>query len=241
MTIQDVQSFAKGAWVQSNDTARAIHSAITGDIIARAGNDTLDVVGMLDYAKTVGGPNLRRLTFHARARLLKALAQSLMAQKQALYDISFSTGATQKDHLIDIDGGIGTLFAYSSMARREMPDSDIYLDGKVERLSRNGSFLGQHVCTSLPGVAVHINAFNFPVWGMLEKLAPAILAGVPAIVKPATATSHVTELCVRLILESGLLPVGALQLVSGSLGSMLRYVSSQDVVSFTGSAETALM
>jgi len=241
MTIQDVQSFAKGAWVQSNDTARAIHSAITGDIIARAGNDTLDVVGMLDYAKTVGGPNLRRLTFHARARMLKAVAQSLMAQKQALYDISFSTGATQKDHLIDIDGGIGTLFAYSSMARREMPDSDIYLDGKVERLSRNGSFLGQHVCTSLPGVAVHINAFNFPVWGMLEKLAPAILAGVPAIVKPATATSHVTELCVRLILESGLLPEGALQLVSGSLGIMLRHVTSQDVISFTGSAETALM
>ena len=241
MTIQDVQSFAKGAWVQTNDSARPIYSAINGDMIARAGNDALDAVGMIDYAKAVGGANLRKLTFHARARMLKAVAQSLMAQKQALYDISFSTGATQKDHLIDIDGGIGTLFAYSSMARREMPDSDIYLDGKVERLSRNGTFLGQHVCTSLPGVAVHINAFNFPVWGMLEKLAPAFLAGVPAIVKPATATCYVTELCVRLILESGFLPEGALQLVSGRLGSMLKYVESHDVVSFTGSAETALI
>ena len=173
MTIQDIQSFVKGAWVQSNDSARPINSAVTGEMIARAGNDTLDFVGMLDFAKSVGGPNLRKLSFHARARMLKAVAQSLVTQKQALYDISYSTGATQKDHLIDIDGGIGTLFAYSAMARREMPDTDIYLDGKVERLSRNGTFLGQHVCISLPGVAVHINAFNFPVWGMLEKLAPA--------------------------------------------------------------------
>ena len=241
MIIQDVQSFAKGAWVQTNDSARPIYSAITGDMIARAGNDALDALGMLDYAKAVGGPNLRKLSFHARARMLKAVGQSLMTQKQVLYDISFSTGATRKDHLIDIDGGIGTLFAYSSMAKREMPNSDIYLDGKVERLSRNGTFMGQHVCTSLPGVALHINAFNFPVWGMLEKLAPAFLAGVPAIVKPATVTCHVTELCVRLILESGLLPEGALQLVSGGLGNMLKYVDSQDVVSFTGSAETALM
>ena len=241
MTTQDVQSFVKGAWVQSNDSARPIYSAITGEMIARAGNDALDFVGMLDFAKSVGGPNLRKLSFHARARMLKAVAQSLMTQKQALYDISYSTGATQKDHLIDVDGGIGTLFAYSSMARREMPDTDIYLDGKVERLSHNGSFLGQHVCLSLSGVAVHINAFNFPVWGMLEKLAPAFIAGVPSIVKPATATCQVTELCVRQILESGLLPNGALQLVSGSLGPMLNHVGCQDIVSFTGSAETGLM
>ncbi len=241
MAIQDVRSFAAGVWIDCNEAARTIHSAITGKTIARAGNDTLDVAGMLEYAKKVGGQNLRKMNFHARAKMLKAIAQSLTEHKKALYDISFSTGATQKDHLIDIDGGIGTLFAYSSMARREMPNSDIYLDGKVERLSRNGTFLGQHVCTALQGVAIHVNAFNFPVWGMLEKLAPAFLAGVPAIVKPATATCHVTELCVRIMLDSGLLPEGTLQLVSGGLGDMLDHLTPQDIVSFTGSAETALL
>ncbi len=241
MAIQDVRSFATGVWIDCNEAARTIHSAITGKTIARAGNDTLDVAGMLEYAKKVGGQNLRKMNFHARAKMLKAIAQSLTEHKKALYQISFSTGATQKDHLIDIDGGIGTLFAYSSMARREMPNSDIYLDGKVERLSRNGTFLGQHVCTALQGVAIHVNAFNFPVWGMLEKLAPAFLAGVPAIVKPATATCHVTELCVRIMLDSGLLPEGTLQLVSGDLGNMLDHLTPQDIVSFTGSAETALL
>ena len=241
MILQDVRSFAEGVWVGCNDTARTIHSAITGEAIARAGNDKLDVAGMLEYAKNVGGKKLRETSFHTRAKILKAIAQSLNAQKKALYDISFSTGATQKDHLIDIDGGIGALFAYCSMARRDLPNSNIYLDGQVELLSRNGTFLGQHVCTSLQGVAIHVNAFNFPVWGMLEKLAPAFLAGVPAIIKPATATSHVTELCVRIILDSGLLPEGALQLVSGRLGDMLDHLTSQDIVSFTGSADTALL
>ena len=241
MKIRDVRSFAAGTWVECNEAARTIHSAITGDVIARAGNDTLEVAGMLEYAKNLGGKNLRKINFHDRAKMLKAIAQTLSEHKKALYDISFSTGSTQKDHLIDIDGGIGTLFAYSSMARREMPSSDLYLDGKVERLSRDGTFLGQHVCTSLQGVAIQVNAFNFPVWGMLEKLAPAFLAGVPAIVKPATSTCHVTELCVRIILNSGLLPEGVLQLVSGSLGNMFDHLTTQDVVSFTGSAETALL
>ena len=241
MKIHDVRSFAAGAWVDCNEAARTIHSAITGDAIARAGNDKLAVTGMLEYAKNLGGQNLRKLSFHDRAKMLKAVAQKLTEHKKALYDLSFSTGATQKDHLFDIDGGIGTLFAYSSMARREMPNSDIYLDGKVERLSSNGTFLGQHVCTSRQGVAIHVNAFNFPVWGMLEKLAPAFLAGVPAIVKPATSTCYVTELCVRIILDSGLLPEGVLQLVSGSLGDMLDHLTTQDIVSFTGSAETALL
>jgi oxepin-CoA hydrolase/3-oxo-5,6-dehydrosuberyl-CoA semialdehyde dehydrogenase len=206
--------------------------------MAQAGS-ALDVTAMLDYARNIGGPALRSMNFHDRARMLKALAAHLGQHKQALYDLSFATGATQSDHLIDIDGGIGTMFVFASKGRREMPDGHIYVDGEVEQLSRNGTFLGQHVCTPLRGVAVHINAFNFPVWGMLEKLAPTLLAGVPAIVKPATATCYVTELAARIMLNSGILPAGALQLVSGGLGEMLDHLNHQDVVSFTGSADTA--
>ncbi|AUQ63513.1 phenylacetic acid degradation bifunctional protein PaaZ [Phaeobacter inhibens] len=240
MSLLDVSSFAAGQWIAPGAGARSIASAITGAPLAQAGNDALDVQGMLDYARTVGGPSLRKLTFHDRARMLKALAGHLNQHKQALYDLSFNTGATQADHMIDIDGGIGTMFVFASKGRREMPDAHVYLDGDIEQLSRNGTFLGQHICRPLQGVAVHINAFNFPVWGMLEKLAPTLLAGVPAIVKPATATCYVTELAVRLMLESGILPEGALQLVSGGLGDMLDHLTMQDVVSFTGSAQTAL-
>ena len=240
MTVIDVKSFAAGRWIDCDSSARDIHSAVTGELIHRAGNLSLDVGGMLDYARTKGGPALRAMTFHDRARMIKALALHLGQHKQQLYDISFATGATQQDHLIDIDGGIGTMFVFASKGRREMPDDTIYLDGDVEQLSRHGTFLGQHICTSMQGVAVHINAFNFPVWGMLEKLAPTLLAGVPAIVKPATASCYVTELCVRIMLESGILPEGALQLVSGGLGDMLDQLTHQDVVSFTGSAHTAL-
>ena len=240
MTAQDIKSFAAGQWIGSDEAACDIHSAISGQVIARAGNGSLDVELMLDHARSVGGPNLRAMTFHERAKMIKALALKLGEHKQALYDISFATGATQKDHLIDIDGGIGTMFVFASKGRREMPNAHVYLDGDVEQLSRNGTFLGQHICTSLQGVAVHINAFNFPVWGMLEKLAPTLLAGVPAIVKPATASCYVTEMAVRIMLESGLLPEGALQLVSGGLGNMLDRLTNQDVVSFTGSADTAL-
>lgn len=240
MTIQQISSFAAGEWIAPGDGARTIASAVTGEVIATAGNNSLDVQGMLDYARNVGGPALRKLTFHERAKMLKALSLHLGQHKQALYDLSFNTGATQSDHLIDIDGGIGTMFVFASKGRREMPDGHVYLDGDVEQLSRNGTFLGQHICTPLQGVAVHINAFNFPVWGMLEKLAPTLLAGVPAIVKPATNSCYVTELCVRLMLDSGILPAGALQLVSGGLGDMLDRLTLQDVVSFTGSADTAL-
>ncbi|SMX51091.1 phenylacetic acid degradation bifunctional protein PaaZ [Actibacterium lipolyticum] len=240
MTVQQIKSFAAGQWIEPGTGARAIASAINGQIIAQAGNTALDVDAMLDNARTVGGPNLRKMTFHDRARMIKVLAAHLNSHKQALYDLSFDTGATQSDHLIDIDGGIGTMFVYASKGRREMPDAHVYLDAEVEQLSRNGTFLGQHICSPLLGVAVHINAFNFPVWGMLEKLAPTLLAGVPAIVKPATASCYVTEACVRLMLDSGLLPKGALQLVSGGLGDMLDRLDAQDVVSFTGSADTAL-
>ncbi len=240
MSLLEISSFAAGQWVAPGTGARNIASAITGEVIASAGNDALDVQGMLDYARAVGGANLRKLTFHDRARMLKALAGHLNQHKQALYDLSFNTGATQSDHMIDIDGGIGTMFVFASKGRREMPDGHVYLDGDVEQLSRNGTFLGQHICTPLRGVAVHINAFNFPVWGMLEKLAPTLLAGVPAIVKPATNSCYVTELAVKLMLDSGILPEGALQLVSGGLGDMMDHLTMQDVVSFTGSANTAL-
>ncbi|SHJ55425.1 oxepin-CoA hydrolase / 3-oxo-5,6-dehydrosuberyl-CoA semialdehyde dehydrogenase [Shimia gijangensis] len=240
MTIQQISSFAAGEWLAPGAGARNIASAITGDVIASAGNNDLDVQAMLDYGRKVGGANLRKMTFHDRARMLKAVALHLQKNRQAMYDLSFDTGAIQSDHLIDIDGGIGTMLVFASKGRREMPDGHVYLDGEVEQLSRNGTFLGQHICTSLQGVAVHINAFNFPVWGMLEKVAPTLLAGVPCIVKPATNSCYVTELCVRLMLDSGLLPEGALQLVSGGLGDMLDRLTMQDVVSFTGSADTAM-
>jgi oxepin-CoA hydrolase/3-oxo-5,6-dehydrosuberyl-CoA semialdehyde dehydrogenase len=240
MTILKVHSFAAGQWIEPDDTARPIESAITSEVIAKAGG-TLDVGAMLSYAYEVGGPNLRALTFHDRARMLKTMATHLNEHKQLLYDLSYNTGATLNDHKIDVDGGIGTVFVFASKGRREMPDAQVYLDGDVEQLSRNGTFLGQHICTTRQGVAVHINAFNFPVWGMLEKLAPAILAGVPCIVKPATSTCYVTEACVRLIVESGILPAGSVQLIAGGVGDLLDHLGAQDVVGFTGSAKTALM
>lgn len=240
MTVRDIPSFAAGQWIAAGEGARPIASAITGEVIAQAGNDALDVQEMLDHARDVGGPALRAMTFHDRARMLKALAAHLNEHKQELYDLSFDTGATQSDHLIDVDGGIGTMFVYASKGRREMPDGHVLIDGELEPLSRDGSFQGLHVCTPLQGVAVHINAFNFPVWGMLEKLAPTLLAGVPAIVKPATATCYVTEHAVRLMLDAGILPDGVLQFVAGGLGDMLDRLGCQDVVSFTGSADTAL-
>ncbi|KIN62747.1 Bifunctional aldehyde dehydrogenase/enoyl-CoA hydratase [Sulfitobacter noctilucicola] len=236
----DVQSFAAGQWIAPDSGAREIASAITGDVIAQAGTSALDVQAMLGYARDVGGPALRKLTFHDRARMLKAVAMYLMERKQVLYDLSYDTGATLSDHKIDVDGGIGTMLVFASKGRREMPDGHVFLDGPPEQLGRTGAFMGRHICTPLQGVAVHINAFNFAVWGMLEKLAPTLLAGVPAIVKPATATCYVTEACVRMMLESGLLPEGSLQLVSGGLGDMLDHLGCQDAVAFTGSADTAL-
>jgi oxepin-CoA hydrolase/3-oxo-5,6-dehydrosuberyl-CoA semialdehyde dehydrogenase len=238
--VKEVQSYAAGQWIRSGTGARDIESAITGKRIAVAGNDALDVQSMLDFGREVGGPALRRLTFHDRARMLKALALKIRDHRQSLYDLSFDTGATQADHLFDIDGGIGTMLVYASKGRREMPDGHVYIDGATEALGREGQFVGRHIATPLQGAAIHINAFNFPVWGMLEKLAPAFLAGMPVIVKPATATCYVTEACVRLMLESGLLPEGSLQLVSGGLGEMLNHLTGQDTVSFTGSAETAM-
>ncbi len=237
----NIESYVAGNWIAPDETAREVESAITGAVIARAGNATLDFQAMLDHGRDVGGAALRAMTFHDRAHMLKALATYLGQHKSALYELSFDTGGTLSDHKIDIDGGIGTMFVFASKGRREMPDGHVYNDGAVEQLSRDGSFLGQHICTPLRGVAVHINAFNFPVWGMLEKLAPTLLAGVPAIVKPATSTCHVAEACMRIMLESGILPAGAVQLICGGTGDLLNRLTGQDVVSFTGSARTALM
>ncbi|MEO0653836.1 MAG: phenylacetic acid degradation bifunctional protein PaaZ [Pseudomonadota bacterium] len=240
MTLLDVKSYAHGEWVGPGAGARSIADAVTGEVFATAGNAALDVAGMREFARATGGPALRAMTFHDRARMLKALAMYLDQRKEGLYQLSYRTGATLADAKIDIDGGIGTVFVFASKGRREMPDGQVYLDGAVEQLSRNGTFLGQHICTPLQGVAVHINAFNFPVWGMLEKLAPTLLAGMPAIVKPATASCYLTEACVRLMIDSGILPDGAVQLVTGGVGDLLDRLDCQDVVSFTGSAETAL-
>src|SRR5262249_51823032 len=183
-------------------------------------------------------PALRGLTFHERAGLLKALAKRLGDCKDELYDLSFSTGATKSDSWIDIDGGLGTLFVYASKGTRELPNSHVYVDGSVEAISKTGTFIGQHIYVPLEGVAIHINAFNFPVWGMLEKLAPALLAGVPSIVKPATATSYLTERVVRRIIESGILPQGSIQLICGGVGGLFSHLTFPDIASFTRSPST---
>src|SRR5215211_8069386 len=201
-----LESFVRGQWIAPGTELTDVRSAVTGDVVAQVTGGGLDMDEVLAHGRTVGGPNLRRLTFHQRAELLKRLAQYLSERKDQLYALSFQTGATRSDNLIDIDGGIGTLFVYASKGRRELPNATFLVDGDVERLSRGGSFVGQHVATPLHGVAVHINAFNFPCWGLLEKMAPAILAGVPVVTKPATITSYVAHALVRLIAESNILP-----------------------------------
>jgi oxepin-CoA hydrolase / 3-oxo-5,6-dehydrosuberyl-CoA semialdehyde dehydrogenase len=239
MTAQ-LMNYAFDRWTPGEGNLAELPSAIDGSLIARTGSGGIDFGGMLKHAREVGGPALRKLTFHERARLLKALGQAIMARKEELYELNYLTGATRKDGWIDIEGGAGTLFSFSSKGRRELPDAHVLMDGALEPLSKSGSFVGQHIYTSLQGAAVHINAFNFPVWGMLEKLAPTLLAGVPAIVKPASATSYLTEAAFRIMIESGALPTGAVQLIVGDVGDLFDHLGGQDVVSFTGSASTAL-
>jgi oxepin-CoA hydrolase/3-oxo-5,6-dehydrosuberyl-CoA semialdehyde dehydrogenase len=233
-------NYAQDQWYGAEGGLAAVESAVTGEVVAQTGSGGLDFKAMLDHARQVGGPALRRLTFHERAHMLKALANAIMARKEELYELSYETGATRTDGWIDIEGGAGTLFSFSSKGRREMPNGRILIDGAVEPLSKGGSFVGQHVFTSLQGVAVHINAFNFPVWGMLEKLGPTLLAGVPAIVKPASATGYLAEAAFRIMIEANVLPPGAIQLVMGGVGDLLDHLTLQDVVSFTGSAQTAM-
>jgi oxepin-CoA hydrolase / 3-oxo-5,6-dehydrosuberyl-CoA semialdehyde dehydrogenase len=233
-------NYAADSWVAGDGSLAEVHSAVTGEVVATTGSSGLDFRAMLDHARTVGGPALRKLTFHERAWMLKDLANAIMARKEELYELNYSTGATRADGWIDIEGGAGTLFSFSSKGRRELPNQRVLIDGAMEPLSKTGSFVGQHVWTSLQGVAVHINAFNFPVWGMLEKLAPTLLAGVPAIVKPASATGYLAEAAFRIMIEADVLPKGALQLIMGGVGDLMDHLNLQDVVSFTGSADTAM-
>ena len=235
-----LQSLIAGRWVGSQ-AARGLHSALNGRLIAQTHAESLDFGESLAYARGQALPALLKSTFQQRAATLKALAAYLMERKEQLYAISVHTGGTRPDNWIDIEGGIGTLYAYASMGRRELPSSNVVHEGPAQQLGKEGHFWGSHVLVPKRGVAVHINAFNFPMWGMLEKFAPTFLAGMPSIVKPATATSYVAEACVRLIQESGLLPEGALQLVIGSSGDLLDRLEETDVVTFTGSADTAAM
>lgn len=233
-----LKNYALGKWVEGEGEGRPLFNAVTGEKIAESTSNGLDFKAMLEYGRTVGGPALRKMTFHERARMLKALAMYLNEKKGIFYALSSATGATKADSWIDIDGGIGNLFVYASKGRRELPDQPFYIDGAPEAISKNGTFIAQHIAVPLEGVAVHINAFNFPCWGMLEKIAVNLLAGVPGIVKPATATSYLTELMVVEIIASGILPEGSLQLICGGVGDLLEHVNEQDVVTFTGSAST---
>ena len=240
MKTQQLLNYERDRWIAGDSGLSELPSAIDGSPVAIAGSGGLDFGAMLRHAREVGGPALRRMTFHDRARMLKGLALAIMDKQESLYELSFQTGATRKDGWIDIEGGAGTLFSFSSKGRRELPDAHVLLDGALEPLSKGGTFVGQHIYTPMQGAAVHINAFNFPVWGMLEKLGPTLLAGVPAIVKPASSTSYLTEAAFRVMIDSGLLPDGALQLIVGGVGDLFDHLTGQDVVSFTGSASTAL-
>ena len=234
-----LQNYASGAWVEGSDDGRELTSAVDGRPVATISSSGVDFAAMLDHARKTGGPNLRKFTFHERALMLKELAIFLTEHKKEFYSLSTETGATRSDSWIDIDGGISTLFVFSSKGRREMPNDFVYLDGPPEPLSKNGTFVGQHVYTPRLGAAVHINAFNFPCWGMLEKLAPSIIAGVPAIVKPASSTAYLTELMVRRMMESGILPEGSVQLICGGVGDLFDHLNCQDIIAFTGSKATA--
>lgn len=235
-----LQSYAQGEWYSSSDSGQPLLNAITGDEVAHISSSGLNFSDMLDYARNIGAPALKKFTFHQRALMLKEIALYLMERKELFYECSKATGATRTDSWIDIEGGCGTLFAYSSKARIEMPNSKVYIDGRQEVISRKGSFTAQHIYTPITGVAVHINAYNFPVWGMLEKMAPSIIAGVPMIVKPASQTAFLTELVVKHIIEANILPAGSLQLICGGVGDLLDHMTYQDLVSFTGSASTGL-
>jgi oxepin-CoA hydrolase/3-oxo-5,6-dehydrosuberyl-CoA semialdehyde dehydrogenase len=233
-----LQSLIAGRWLGTTP-GQTLHSAIQGRVVASTHAEAIDFAEAVHHARTVGVPALRQLDFQQRAAILKALAKHLLAHKEILYAISAHTGATRADSWIDIEGGSGTLFAYASVAGNELPSGNVVHEGPAMPLGKTGVFAGTHILVPRGGLAVHINAFNFPVWGLLEKFAPGFLAGMPCIGKPATATSYLTEACVRLMHDSGLLPAGALQLVIGGTGDLLDRLDGQDVVTFTGSADTA--
>jgi len=232
-------SYVEGSWVTPTGEGAPMHDAVTGAEIGRLSTSGIDMAAALDYGRRVGGPALRELTFHERAALLKSLASYLREHREEVYALSARSGATPNDSKFDIDGGFGVMFAYASMGRRELPSDTVLLDGDATPLGRGGTFLGQHIWTSLRGVAVQINAFNFPVWGPMEKFGPAFLAGVPSLIKPASQTAYLTHRLLELITSAGLLPEGAVQLIAGTAGDLLDHLIEQDLIGFTGSASTA--
>ncbi|WP_174802948.1 phenylacetic acid degradation bifunctional protein PaaZ [Martelella limonii] len=233
-----VESFLLGSWQTGTGAGKPLAHAATGKTIAFIGAEGLDFEDALAYGRDKGGRALRAMTIHERALMLKAVGMALMERKEEFYAENAWTGATRRDGWVDIEGGIGTLLTFASRARRELPNTKVLSEGEVEPLSKDGSFVARHILTPMKGVAIHINAFNFPVWGMLEKIAPALIAGMPCLVKPASQTAYLTERVTRAMIETGLLPDGALQLVCGSAGDLLDHVTGQDIVTFTGSAET---
>ena len=239
LTMYKLQNYITGRWIDGDGDGQALYDAVNGNMIGHASTKGLDFASILDYGRKTGNPALRKMTFHERGRMLKALALHLQGHLHKFYSISYKTGATKADSWVDIEGGIGNLFSYASL-RKKFNDDPFLVDGEPINLSKTGSFIGHHILVPKEGVAIHINAFNFPVWGMLEKIAVNLLAGVPAVVKPATVTSFLTEAVVREIVASGILPEGALQLVCGSAGDLLDHVQAHDVVTFTGSAATGM-
>lgn len=233
-----LSSYIAGQWFESSAVGKVVCDAVRGDPVCEVSSEGADMAGAVAYAREIGGPALRALTFHERAAALKATAKHLMALKEDFYTLSYKSGTTRADAWPDIEGGIGTVFSYASLVTREFPNDVLMVEGDMEQLSRNGSFVGRHILTPKAGVAVHINAYNFPVWGMLEKLAPTIAAGMPVIIKPATATAYITHAVVSEMIKLGALPEGAIQLICGSTGDLLDHLNEQDVVTFTGSAAT---
>src|SRR5438045_8272945 len=234
-----LENYVGGKWIIGDGDGQQLFNAVTGEVVANATSKGLDFRSMTEYARKIGNRNLRKMTFYERGRMLKELALHLRKHLDKFYSISYKTGAKKADSWVDIEGGIGNLFANASL-RRKFPDEVFCIDGESNNLSKNNTFMGTHILVPKEGVAIHINAFNFPVWGMLEKIAVNLLAGVPCIVKPATVTSYLTEAVVKEIIASKILPEGALQLICGNVGDLLDHVTSQDVITFTGSKSTAL-
>ncbi|MEO8109405.1 MAG: phenylacetic acid degradation bifunctional protein PaaZ [Ginsengibacter sp.] len=237
--MKKLGNYITGHWIEGDGDGQELYNAINGEVVAFATTKGLDFASILDYGRTKGSPALRKMTFQQRGLMLKALALHLLERKEKFYSISYKTGATRADSWVDIEGGIGNLFSNASL-RRKLPNEIFALDGENIGLSKGGTFAAQHILLPKEGVAIHINAFNFPVWGMLEKIAVNLLAGVAAVVKPASITSYLTEAVVREIISSKILPEGALQLICGSAGDILDHVTSQDIITFTGSASTGL-
>ena len=236
-----LESYAGGRWVAGTGEGREVRDAVTGETVTRVSSEGIDLGGVVAHAKAKGGTPLRAMTFPERAAALKAAAGAVQAGKDRLYELSAQAGCTARDAAVDVDGGIGTAMVYSSLGRKGLPDGTVIVEDDFIQLGKEGVFGGRHVLTSPHGLSLQINAFNFPVWGMLEKLAPALLAGVPTIVTPATPTAHIAVEAVRMMIESGALPEGALQIVAGSIPGLFDELGGQDHIGFTGSADTAAM